>query len=101
MERLTLEDYKKFGGRQSDFPTLLIDAELYLDKVTFGRIDKLDSSIKRCLVLLIDEIAKKRDGIASYSNGFENWSYNKDLKERMYNICKSHIKSELLFRGVQ
>ena len=104
MEHLSIEDYKLFGGSQTDFPNLLIDAECYLEKVTFNRINKveLDDKIKRCIVLLIDEIvkAKSRNGIISYSNGFESWSYSNEESKRMYDICKTYLDPRLLFRGV-
>lgn len=109
MERLSYEDYKKYGGRcsVSDFPVLLLDCENCLEKITFGRINNLTREIKRLMVKIIDEVlnAKKYDSrILSYSDGIESFSFSTDeinsQDKKLYNLCRQYLPREMLYRGV-
>lgn len=113
MERLSYEDYIKYGGECStnDFPALILDAETYLQKVTFNRIDNytLDSKAKRLIVLIIKDLLDFREfdaNVSSYSDGIESISYNNNnmsdeaKEKRLYNLCKTYLPNHLLYRGI-
>lgn len=115
MERLSYEDYTRYGGKSSidDFPIFIIDAEQLVIKVTNGKINDygLTASIKRLLVKLIDEVLVSQDGInvavTSYSDGIESISYNNDavggkgVVSQAYDLCKLYLPDILIYRGVK
>ena len=120
MERLTYDDYVKFGGTSSigDFPIYNLDCEMYLKQVTFGRIEKiaLNDDVKRCMVRIIDGVlmnAQANGGnnalngaISSYSDGIESISYATPQtleKDRIFceirRICKTYLPPKLIYKG--
>ena len=113
MEKITFEDYQKYGGTcdAGEFPVLLIDCETILDKCTFGRIHQyhLDDKAKRLIVKLIDTIITEDEvdsRVSSYSDGIESISYNNDettikaKTNRAYELCKQYLPNELIYRGI-
>lgn len=109
MEKLSYEDYRKCGGNQDHnaFLLLLTDCEAELERQTFGRIDKLDDKIKRCMTVLIDTVFVKDDkrGLTSYSNPIESFGFADGSVEgrarTIRDICKTYLPSNLLYRGVK
>lgn len=113
MEKLTYEDYRKYGGTATmgEFPLLLIDCENYLNEMTFGRIEdyRLDRNAKRLMVKIMDTISSDNNvgSISSYSDGIESITYNtsefteQSKKSKIYNMCKQYLPKELMYRGVR
>lgn len=114
MERLSYEDYQKYGGKcsMSDFPMLLLDCETILNKFTFNRIQtvELTSQIKRLMVLIIQEIQESNEidrRVTSYSDGIESITYNteelgkKSLDNSIYKLCLQYLPDSLLYRGLK
>lgn len=114
MERLSYEDYQKYGGNcsMSDFPMLLLDCETILNKFTFGRIQSVELTvpIKRLIVRLIEEMQKDNEldsSVSSYSDGIESISYNVDQlspeskEKRYYRLCLQYLPDNLLYRGLE
>lgn len=114
MEKLTFEDYQKNGGKcsMSDFPLLLVDAERWLAKITFERIEKepLTDEIKVLITKIIDECLNREEideRLTSYSDGIESFGYNSDAlssestEKKIYNLCKRYLPSRLTYRGLR
>ena len=106
MERITFEDYRKFGGihSHSDFSLLIVDTESFLQKITFNRIDnvELTDKIKRCIVKLVDfKDEQSNNNIKSFSDSIDSITFD-DAKvtEKKKDICKIYLDNDLLYRGV-
>lgn len=118
MEHLTYEDYLEYGGKSSvdDFPNLLLDAEQYLEKITFTRIDNypLTPQVKRLLVKLMDDVltvySTLDPTVSSYSDGIESITYKTGISDSIkelsimneaYALCKLYLPDWLMYRGVR
>lgn len=112
MEHLSYEEYVSLGGKVDidSFPTLLIDCEIYLDKITMSKINStpFTSSIKRLIVKCIEVLQQNNEAnasISSYSDGIESISYNtteigeKPTEAKMYSLCKLYLPPGLMYRG--
>lgn len=112
MERLSYEDYTKYGGKASidDFPLFIVDVEQHLKRYTFNRIDKypLTPQIKRLMVRIIDDVLIKQvnlnPAISSYSDGIESITYNNEFHSiytatKINGLCKLYLPDELIYRG--
>lgn len=112
MEHLSYEEYVSLGGKVDidSFPTLLLDCEIYLDKLTMGKINStpFTTSIKRLIVKCIEVLKENNEtnaSIASYSDGIESISYNtaemgeKPTESKIYDLCKLYLPSEVMYRG--
>lgn len=112
MEHLSYEEYVGLGGKVDidSFPTLLVDCEIYLDKITMSKINStpFTPSIKRLIVKCIEVLQKNNEAdasISSYSDGIESISYNtteigeKPTESKMYSLCKLYLPPGLMYRG--
>lgn len=112
MEHLSYEEYASLGGKVDidSFPTLLLDCEIYLDKITMSKINStpFTPSIKRLIVKCIEVLQKNNEAdasISSYSDGIESISYNtaeigeKPTESKMYSLCKLYLPPGLMYRG--
>nr|DAE72204.1 MAG TPA: Head Tail Connector Protein [Caudoviricetes sp.] len=112
MEHLSYEEYVSLGGKVDidSFPTLLLDCEIYLDKITMSKINStpFTSSIKRLIVKCIEVLQQNNEAnasISSYSDGIESISYNtaeigeKPTEAKMYSLCKLYLPPGLMYRG--
>lgn len=112
MEHLSYEEYVSLGGKVDidSFPTLLLDCEIYLDKITMSKINStpFTPSIKRLIVKCIEVLQANNEAdasISSYSDGIESISYNtteigeKPTESKIYSLCKLYLPSELMYRG--
>lgn len=112
MEHLSYEEYVSLGGKVDidSFPTLLLDCEIYLDKITMHKINStpFTSSIKRLIVKCIEVLQQNNEAnasISSYSDGIESISYNtaeigeKPTEAKMYSLCKLYLPPGLMYRG--
>ena len=108
MEHLTYEDYKDNGGVNdyNAFLLLLVDCEAIMNKYTFGRINELDTNIKRCMVKIMDGvIANDKNGLTSYSNGIESFGFADNTEEgrekAIKTLISTYLPKELTYRGVK
>ena len=112
MEHLSYEEYLGLGGKVDidSFPTLLLDCEIYLDKITMSKINStpFTSNIKRLIVKCIEVLQENNEAnasISSYSDGIESISYNtaeigeKPTEAKIYNLCRLYLPSGLMYRG--
>lgn len=112
MEHLSYEEYVSLGGKVDidSFPTLLLDCEIYLDKITMSKINStpFTSSIKRLIVKCIEVLQANNEAdasISSYSDGIESISYNtteigeKPTEAKMYSLCRLYLPPGLMYRG--
>ena len=112
MEHLSYEEYVSLGGKVDidSFPTLLLDCEIYLDKITMSKINNIHftPSIKRLIVKCIEVLQVNNEAdasISSYSDGIESISYNtteigeKPTESKIYSLCRLYLPSELMYRG--
>ena len=112
MEHLSYEEYVGLGGKVdiNNFPTLLLDCEIYLDKITMSKINStpFTPSIKRLIVKCIEVLQENNEAnasISSYSDGIESISYNtaeigeKPTEAKMYSLCKLYLPPGLMYRG--
>lgn len=112
MEHLSYEEYVSLGGKVDidSFPTLLLDCEIYLDKITMSKINNthFTPSIKRLIVKCIEVLQVNNEAdasISSYSDGIESISYNtteigeKPTESKIYSLCRLYLPSELMYRG--
>lgn len=112
MERLSYEEYVSLGGKVDidSFPTLLLDCEIYLDRITVGKINNtpFTQSVKRLVVNCIEVLQENNEtnaSIASYSDGIESISYNtsemgeKPTESKIYDLCRLYLPSEVMYRG--
>lgn len=112
MEHLSYEEYVSLGGKVDidSFPTLLLDCEIYLDKITMSKINNtpFTPSIKRLIVKCIEVLQENNEAnasISSYSDGIESISYNtteigeKPTESKIYSLCRLYLPPELMYRG--
>lgn len=112
MEHLSYEEYVSLGGKVDidSFPTLLLDCEIYLDKITTSKINNthFTPSIKRLIVKCIEVLQANNEAdasISSYSDGIESISYNtseigeKPTESKIYSLCRLYLPPELMYRG--
>lgn len=112
MEHLSYEEYVSLGGKVDidSFPTLLLDCEIYLDKITMSKINStpFTPSIKRLIVKCIEVLQANNEAVASissYSDGIESISYNtteigeKPTESKMYSLCRLYLPPGLMYRG--
>lgn len=112
MEHLSYEEYVSLGGKVDidSFPTLLLDCEIYLDKITMSKINNthFTPSIKRLIVKCIEVLQANNEAnasISSYSDGIESISYNtteigeKPTESKIYSLCRLYLSPELMYRG--
>lgn len=112
MEHLSYEEYVSLGGKVDidSFPTLLLDCEIYLDKITMSKINNtpFTPSIKRLVVKCIEVLQENNEAdasISSYSDGIESISYNtselgeKPTESKIYSLCRLYLPPELMYRG--
>lgn len=112
MEHLSYEEYVSLGGKVDidSFPTLLLDCEIYLDKITMSKINNtpFTPSIKRLMVKCIEVLQENNEAdasISSYSDGIESISYNttelgeKPTESKIYSLCRLYLPPELMYRG--
>lgn len=112
MEHLSYEEYVSLGGKVDidSFPTLLLDCEIYLDKITMSKINStpFTPSIKRLIVKCIEVLQTNNEAdasISSYSDGIESISYNtteigeKPTESKMYSLCRLYLPPGLMYRG--
>lgn len=112
MEHLSYEEYVSLGGKVDidSFPTLLLDCEIYLDKITMSKINNtpFTPSIKRLMVKCIEVLQANNEAdasISSYSDGIESISYNtteigeKPTESKIYSLCRLYLPPELMYRG--
>lgn len=112
MEHLSYEEYVSLGGKVDidSFPTLLLDCEIYLDKITMSKINNthFTPSIKRLIVKCIEVLQANNEAnasISSYSDGIESISYNtteigeKPTESKLYSLCKLYLPPGLMYRG--
>ena len=93
MGYLSFDEYQKLGGKcpADIFPLQQFDVEAKMDYITFGRLskmieklEKVPEDIKMIEVILINNIyditankgLSSHEGISSYSNGIESFSYD-------------------------
>lgn len=110
---LTYDEFINLGGKcpEDAFPKLQYDIESKMDYITFGRlskmIDKYEEVPKEVQFLEVqlvniqyqeEESCRKREGLTSYSNGIESFSYETDSlkKEEKIMDTGSIIKQYLL-----
>lgn len=110
MQELTYEQYREAGGTSdhSTFLLLRIDAEAELERQTFGRIEKLDDKIIRCMTLIIDQVLTKTedDNIQSFSNSIDSITYGdantpEGKQKRIRALCLKYLPKELTYRGTK
>lgn len=112
MEHLSYEEYVSLGGKVDidSFPTLLLDCEIYLDRITMSKINNtpFTPSIKRLIVKCIEVLQENNEAnasISSYSDGIESISYNtteigeKPTESKIYSLCRLYLPPELMYRG--
>jgi hypothetical protein len=112
VEHLSYEEYVSLGGKVDidSFPTLLLDCEIYLDRITMGKINNtpFTQSLKRLVVKCIEVLQENNEtnaSIASYSDGIESISYNtsemgeKPTESKIYDLCRLYLPSEVMYRG--
>jgi hypothetical protein len=112
VEHLSYEEYVSLGGKVDidSFPTLLLDCEIYLDKITMSKINNtpFTPSIKRLMVKCIEVLQANNEAdasISSYSDGIESISYNtteigeKPTESKIYSLCRLYLPPELMYRG--
>ena len=110
---LTYDEFINLGGKcpEDAFPKLQYDIESKMDYITFGRLSKMidkyeevPEEVQFLEVQLVniqyqeEESCRKREGLTSYSNGIESFSYETDSlkKEEKIMDTGSIIKQYLL-----
>ena len=122
---LSFDEYQELGGKcpADIFPLQQFDVEAKMDYITFGRLSKMikkletvPEDIKMIEVILInnsyDITANKglssHEGISSYSNGIESFSYDtsKTKDEIVQEMCSTLMMQylypkypQLFYRG--
>ena len=113
--------YKEsYGGTsvpQDSFTRLSLKASAYIDKITFGRIQKiyetdtesegydLPDSIKYAVCMAMEIQHKNQDTdnktvVSESSNGYSvNYGNIKSVEKQMYDECKTFIPQLLLYKG--
>ena len=87
MAYITFEEYVSLGGKctEDTFPLLQYDIETLMDFVTENRLSKLvdklgyaPEEVKMLEVQLVNISSSKshKEGVSSYSNGIESFSYD-------------------------
>lgn len=125
MGYLAFDEYQELGGKcpADIFPLQQFDVEAKMDYITFGRLskmieklEKVPEDIKMIEVILInnsyDITANKGlssyEGISSYSNGIESFSYDtsKTKDEILQEMCSTLMMQylypkypQLFYRG--
>ena len=125
MGYLSFDEYQELGGKcpADIFPLQQFDVEAKMDYITFGRLSKMikkletvPEDIKMLEVILInnsyDMTANKglssNEGISSYSNGIESFSYDtsKTRDEIVQEMCSTLMMQylypkypQLFYRG--
>ena len=125
MGYLSFDEYQELGGKcpADIFPLQQFDVEAKMDYITFGRLSKMikkletvPEDIKMLEVILInnsyDITANKglssQEGISSYSNGIESFSYDtsKTKDEILQEMCSTLMMQylypkypQLFYRG--
>ena len=97
------DEYK--GARIKDEDTFEFyskKASAYIDKITFGRIEKADENIKTAVCNVADYMAEKEAiyGIASEENDGFRITYKDDDSSALFKTAALFLPVRLLYRGV-
>lgn len=122
---LAFDEYQELGGKcpADIFPLQQFDVEAKMDYITFGRLskmieklEKVPEDIKMFEVIIINNIydmtsnkgLSSQEGISSYSNGIESFSYDtsKTKDEILQEMCSTLMMQylypkypQLFYRG--
>lgn len=98
------EVYKGFEMGEEQFQSVALAASKYLDKITFGRINEADTSVKFAMCAVADKMAllSASSNVASESNDGYSISYKNVSEEKsLYKAACLFLPQELLYRGVE
>ena len=105
MAYITFEEYVSLGGKctEDTFPLLQYDIEALMDFVTENRLSKLvdklgyvPEEVKMLEVQLVNISSSKspKEGVSSYSNGIESFSY--DTSKSSIDSMKETVSKKML-----
>ena len=105
MAYITFEEYVSLGGKctEDTFPLLQYDIETLMDYVTENRLSKLlddlgyvPEEVKMLEVQLVNISSSKssKEGVSSYSNGIETFSY--DTSKSSIDSMKETVSKKML-----
>ena len=105
MAYITFEEYVSLGGKctEDTFPLLQYDIETLMDFVTENRLSKLvdklgyvPEEVKMLEVQLVNTSSSKssKEGVSSYSNGIETFSY--DTSKSSIDSMKEKVSKKML-----
>lgn len=98
------EVYKGFEIGEEQFNSVALAASKYLDRITFGKIDEADASVKLAMCAVADKMTalSNSSNIASESNDGYSISYKNVSEEKvLYKAACLFLPQELLYRGVE
>lgn len=90
------------------FDRLNVKASSFINKITFNRIDKdnVQDEIKFAICSMVDEIYnndrignKTTETVGNHTISYAKLN-EKDMNAKLYNIAKTFLPEELLYRGV-
>ena len=106
MAYITFEEYVSLGGKctEDTFPLLQYDIEALMNFVTENRLPKLvdklgyvPEEVKMLEVQLVNtssSTSSKKEGVSSYSNGIESFSY--DTSKSSLDIIRETVSKKML-----
>ena len=105
MAYITFEEYVSLGGKctEDTFPLLQYDIETLMDYVTENRLSKLvdklgyvPEEVKMLEVQLVNisSSTSSKEGVSSYSNGIESFSY--DTSKSSIDSMKEKVSKKML-----
>ena len=105
MAYITFEEYVSLGGKctEDTFPLLQYDIETLMDYVTENRLSKLvdklgyvPEEVKMLEVQLVNisSSTSSKEGVSSYSNGIESFSY--DTSKSSTDSMKETVSKKML-----
>lgn len=106
MAYITFEEYVSLGGKctEDTFPLLQYDIEALMNFVTENRLPKLvdklgyvPEEVKMLEVQLVNtssSTSSKKEGVSSYSNGIESFSY--DTSKSSLDIMRETVSKKML-----
>ena len=104
MAYITFEEYVSLGGKctEDTFPLLQYDIEILMDYVTENRLSKLvddlgyvPEEVKMLEVQLVNisSSTSSKEGVSSYSNGIESFSY--DTSKSSLDIMEETVSKKM------
>ena len=97
------DEYKGTRIKDEDtFEFYVKKASAYTDKITFGRINEADESIKNAVCNVADHLAlyDNRQGVSSEENDGYSITYAKEDTSSLFKAAALFLPVRLLYRGV-